>query len=632
MPVSFVKPELGQVYFAPRFKTYFRLIADKGSYWTLYALPALDDVLKFCQVSKLEYEQLCERYRKWVEGDSSATPVLAYGLIAGGKQAPDSDDPVPSYLRIEQPQSTPPKIQVVDDTALMNAYNEQAQRFSLDWTEWKLYIVKPKAQVKDADLLTLEELKAVADPFAPLLRTAQNEAEATKLDVLAPLLRDLDLNLLGEGMQKYGEVQLFRIAHNFRVPSGFAQQLLHVWSIFGATPEGLLYAKEVLSRESCPDLMSLFFAAFTQQKYLSVDNWAYDSLWIHMYEMMVRNYLWDHAQEALAWNGVWSRALLKKFWDQKYCDDFGRVVVTAFGGPQHSFLWQFKHSQHYAPDNFDNPVVIRIIELLYRAKEAHSGGYLKAEVIDRFGINPHYGHYLCPLPRKLDFVYDEKTRAQILAKSDLEAMGTVLEGAAMAFEQDFYPEAVIVNAKPERGCFTMSPLVTLSHLNRASKKQARFKQLIPPLVQHLRTKVEEPCAGACAYSLTEMDVASVKMLAAEGIVRFVYGVADPNNGAFSTGAITNLEVKGGVRAQECHHLIDLYMAKPPKVVRTARKKPVSKAQANAELAAFARKIEQELAAKRGSSQPRAKKSTVNKSASNKATGGKATAKKSAAKK
>ena len=90
-------------------------------------------------------------------------------------------------------------------------------------------------------------------------------------------------------------------------------------------------------------------------------------------------------------------------------------------------------------------------------------------------------------------------------------------------------------------------------------------------------------------------------------------------------------------------MIDLYQAQRPKVTRAPRKKPVSTAQAKAELAAFARKVEQEYAAKQVTSEQATEtksaakkttrtKATVNKPATKKAIGTKAIVKKPAAKK
>ena len=282
------------------------------------------------------------------------------------------------------------------------------------------------------------------------------------------------------------------------------------------------------------------------------------------------------------------------------------------------------------------------MEALMRKRTDHRGCLLAAPDMDRFGINPFYVHCLMPLPRKPGFVFDKTTRLLMLAEVDFYGMGNVLEYAAQALDKGFYPEAIEILTPPEQGCATELD-ANLTGLSRVNKRQAPLKQLVAAALLLVQEKNDDQLSGALVFTLTEPDLESVKLLVAKGVARIVYGVADPKHGAFSTGVFAQLgvelEVSAGIRAQECQHLIDLYYkAQRQKIARAQRKKPVTTAQANAELAAFARKVEQEYAAKQAASEqatetkPAAKKTAGTKASAKKETEAKAPAKKPATKK
>ena len=225
----------------------------------------------------------------------------------------------------------------------------------------------------------------------------------------------------------------------------------------------------------------------------------------------------------------------------------------------------------------------------------------------------------------------------MLAEVDFYGMGNVLEYAAQALDKGFYPEAIEILTPPEQGCATELD-ANLTGLSRVNKRQAPLKQLVVAALLLVQEKDDDRLSGALVFTLTEPDLESVKLLVAKGVARIVYGVADPKHGAFSTGVFAQLgvelEVSAGIRAQECQHLIDLYYkAQRQKIARAQRKKPVTTAQANAELAAFARKVEQEYAAKQATeTKSAAKKTAGTKASAKKETEAKAPAKKPATKK
>ena len=684
MSVSFVAPKLGRVLYDRANNTYFRVIEERSKYLVLYELPDIEDILELCHISQAQYDELCERYDKWQSSDESISPVFANGQIAGGSQAKNPDAPAPRYLRRKLPnnikptqpvkiklprskrakaavlaaaarsqqeaasvaQPQPDSWQVRDDKALLAAYNGLEKRYILLWDDWDLYDVFSKKDSDADDELTLDDLIECSDPVAPLLRSAQNEAEATKIAALAPLIADLDLVTVRDANVQLNGKYIYRIALNFKVPTGFAQHLLHIWCIFGGTPEGLMYTKELLALQKCPnnfnflpyELRSLFFT--------SVDHWAQDYFWTNLFDLMVRKFLWNHPQAGLAWDGRLTPEVIDSIWDQAIYDDFGAAVIKAFGGPKYSFLWQFKHSPRFAPDNFASADVKGMLELILNKRTNHRGCVLEPEDMDRFGINPFYVHCLMPLPRKPGFVFDGATRSRLLAQVDFFGMDNVLEYAAQALDKGFCPEAIEILAPPEQGCGTKLG-GNLTSLTSVDKRLKPLKQIVAAALRFAQEKFNGKLVGALVFTLTEPDLATVKLLMAEGVARIVYGVADPKHGAFSTGAFAELgvklEVSAGIRAQECQHLIDLYQAQRPKVTRAPRKKPVSTAQAKAELAAFARKVEQEYAAKQATPEQATEtksaakkttrtKATVNKPATKKATGTKAIVKKPAAKK
>ena len=473
----------------------------------------------------------------------------------------------------------------------------------------------------------MEELTECEDPVAPLLRSAQNEAEATKIAALAPLVADLDLVALRNANAQMNGNYFYRIALNFKVPTGFARHLLHIWCIFGGTPEGLMYTKELLAIQRCPnnfgflpdDLRLLFFP--------SVEHWAQDFFWTNLFDLMARKFLWNYPHAGLVWDGRLTQEIMYTIWDQAIYDDFGAAIIEAFGGPKHSLLWQFKHTPRFAPDNFASDYVRTVMEALMRKRTDHRGCLLAAQDMDRFGINPFYVHCLMPLPRKPGFVFDKTTRLLMLAEVDFYGMGNVLEYAAHALDKGFYPEAIEILTPPEQGCGTKLGCNLIS-LTSVDKRLKPLKQIVAAALRFAQEKFNGKLVGDLVFTLTEPDLATVKLLMAEGVARIVYGVADPKHGAFSTGAFAQLgvelEVSAGIRAQECQHLIDLYYkAQRQKIARAQRKKPVTTAQANAELAAFARKVEQEYAAKQAASE----QATETKSAAKKTAGTKASAKK-----
>lgn len=676
MTVSFVAPQWSQVLHYAKEDLYFRVLSGTGEKFIIYQLPALEDVLKLAHISSSEYDELCERYQKWQSGDKSITPVLANGLIAGGVQANSPDDPAPRYLRRELPRKIKPakpvKInlprskrakaavlaaaaqsqpepepvitplpdswQVRDDKALLAAYKDYCERYELFLDDWRIFEVEPRAQTENENVLCCEDLRPVADPFAPLLRTTQNELEATKVQALASLVADLDIVAIGIMILRYQEPFWSNIALNLEVPSGFAQYLLHLWCIFGATPEGLVYAKECLTEDDGPTSQApQIFSWMQSPAYRSTDHWIYQSFWTSMYQLMFAKYLFEHAQEALALQGKWSQAMLPMLWDQGICEQFGAKIITAFGGPKHSFLWQFKHSARFAPDNFASNEISRVLKPIFDEYIQRNGDLLTAEEMERFGINPFYTREPKPLPHKDDFVFDAATRTQLLTKLEPNCMSMVLEKAAQALDRDFYPESLVMFTKPERGCFMVTSGCSLANLSLVSTRQPAHKQIVPVFVRYLSEHNLVPkLRGGLACTLTEPDLDAVSVLAVLGIARFVYGVADPKSGAFSTGAFAKLGIKlefsAGIRAQECQHLIDLYHIKHPIKKRPAtRKKPVSTSQAKAELAAFARQVEQEFAAKQAAeTKPAAKKAAGTKSPAKESAVKKPAAKKAAA--
>lgn len=670
MQVSFVAPKLGRVLYDQANNTYFRVIEERSKYLVLYELPDIEDILELCHVSQAQYDELCERYDKWQSGDESITPVFANGQIAGGSQAKKPDDPAPRYMVSDQTPNTKPdktrlprskrakaavlakaqkavktgptSWQVRDDRALLAAYNSLEGRYVLLWEDWDLYNVYSNKD-SDASLeLTLEELTECEDPVAPLLRSAQNEAEATKIAALAPLVADLDLVALRNANAQMNGNYFYRIALNFKVPTGFARHLLHIWCIFGGTPEGLMYTKELLAIQRCPNNFGFLPDELRLLFFPSVEHWAQDFFWTNLFDLMARKFLWNYPHAGLVWDGRLTQEIMYTIWDQAIYDDFGAAIIEAFGGPKHSLLWQFKHTPRFAPDNFASDYVRTVMEALMRKRTDHRGCLLAAPDMDRFGINPFYVHCLMPLPRKPGFVFDKTTRLLMLAEVDFYGMGNVLEYAAQALDKGFYPEAIEILTPPEQGCATELD-ANLTVLSRGNKRQAPLKQLVVAALLLVQEKNDDRLSGALVFTLTEPDLESVKLLVAKGVARIVYGVADPKHGAFSTGAFAQLgvelEVSAGIRAQECQHLIDLYYkAQRQKIARAQRKKPVTTAQANAELAAFARKVEQEYAAKQAASEqatetkPAAKKTTRIKASAKKETEAKAPAKKPATKK
>lgn len=655
MQVSFVAPKLGRVLYDQANNTYFRVIEERSKYLVLYELPDIEGILELCHVSQAQYDELCERYDKWQSGDESITPVFANGQIAGGSQAKKPDDPAPRYMVSDQAPNTKPdktrlprskrakaavlakaqkavktgptSWQVRDDRALLAAYNSLEGRYVLLWEDWDLYDVYSNKD-SDASLeLTLEELTECEDPVAPLLRSAQNEAEATKIAALAPLVADLDLVALRNANAQMNGNYFYRIALNFKVPTGFARHLLHIWCIFGGTPEGLMYTKELLAIQRCPNNFGFLPDELRLLFFPSVEHWAQDFFWTNLFDLMARKFLWNYPHAGLVWDGRLTQEIMYTIWDQAIYDDFGAAIIEAFGGPKHSLLWQFKHTPRFAPDNFASDYVRTVMEALMRKRTDHRGCLLAAQDMDRFGINPFYVHCLMPLPRKPGFVFDKTTRLLMLAEVDFYGMGNVLEYAAHALDKGFYPEAIEILTPPEQGCATDLD-ANLTGLSRVNKRQAPLKQLVVAALLLVQEKNDDRLSGALVFTLTEPDLESVKLLVARGVARIVYGVADPKHGAFSTGAFAQLgielEVSAGIRAQECQHLIDLYYkAQRQKIARAQRKKPVTTAQANAELAAFARKVEQEYAAKQAASE----QATETKSAAKKTAGTKASAKK-----
>ena len=645
MSVSFVAPKLGRVMHDWARDLYFRVIEEYDDHLLVYELPALKDILALCRISRSEYDKLCVQHRKWRSGDTSASPVLAHGAPAGPEQAPRASAPAPRFMSKTKSASVKSgraqdaaelQWQVRNDQDLLTAYNEQNERYAVLGQEWNLYTVYSNKVKDEAKELTLEELIEVDDPVAPLLRTAHTEAEATKIATLTPLVADLDLfNLHKFNLQMQGSF-IFRIALNLKVPCGFAQHLLNTWCIFGATPEGLMYTKEHLAIKKCPSTVPMMglLRAFMFQ---SDEIWAQDNFWGNLYDLMVRKFLWDHEKEALASGGVLTEKLGRDLWDQAIYGDFGAAIIKAFGGPKHSFLWQFQHSSRFAPNVFASSDAWRALEFIFKVRNNHQGCFLEPKDMDRFGINPFYVHGLMPLPHKDGFVFDAQTRAKHLVQADYRGMGEALECAAQALERGFYPESLWLLDSPEHGCSSVGTGTTLADVPKVSARQAPLKQLVPIALQEALA-LNGQLTGMLVLTITEPDLATVKTLAEKGIVRFVYGVADPKHGAWTTGAINELkidhelEVNGGVRADECQHLIDLYQAQHPK--RARKKADTTASSEQAEAKATAKKATE---VKASAKKPAAKKTTeakvtVKKPAAKKASETKATVKKPAAKK
>lgn len=155
------------------------------------------------------------------------------------------------------------------------------------------------------------------------------------------------------------------------------------------------------------------------------------------------------------------------------------------------------------------------------------------------------------------------------------------------------------------------------------------------LVDNLILKAQErhlglsaPLKDALVYFFTEPMLKHVKLLLEAGVRRIVYGLSAPKSGAWTTGTIrrispeqlARLEVKGGMREQECRHVMELFEQRYANPKRAVRKPPAQASRkVHACLEQFARQVEQELAAQYGQTVP-------TKAAAAKAAAPKATAK------
>lgn len=642
--VSFVAPKLGCVLADSERQLFYRVIGKVGNQVALYELPDREDILALCQVTEQQYHELAVRYGRWLSGDKLSTPVLADHQIAGGRQAKGPEDEPSRCMRMPKAKNTkappvrlprskraqaatlaqaaqqaaaaaadavePMRWQVRNEEFLLNDYHKLDQRTGKFGLSWDLILVNPNDPVSN-EIVRWQDLEEVPDPIAPLLRTAQDEAEATKIEALASIVAPLDLIKLNEMLQHYGGdgVWLFA-ATGLQMPIELLQHALNIWCTFGEVPEGLMYTKERLAICSYQAARTKFAHIFGLEKYRyhSPQEWANQEIWICLLELMCHQYLAAHPQEALA-QGNWTSQLLAQVWDQKLVDNFGAKVIEAFGGPKHSFLWQFKHSASFGPD------VSHVKKIFPNLKVFCQGSVLEMELLESWGINLFsntlvFGPPCC----KSDFTYDAATRAQLQPRFDFVCMGHLLENVVQSIETSQIPAGILAFNRLEAGLTNaLQPFYISSRAGKGNYNSLLVDKLIQDAQERFLGQAE-PLKEAQVYFFTEPMLKHVKLLLDAGVRRIVYGLSDPKAGAWTTGTIrrispeqlARLEVKGGVREQECRHIMELFEQRYQRRKRTPNKvgavDPGKKT--FADLEQFAQQVEQELAAQQGQVGPK----------------------------
>lgn len=625
----------------PESDLFYRVVGKVGNQVALYKLPDLDDILALCQVTEPQYHELAVRYGRWLTGDKKSTPVLADHKIAGGRQAKGPEDEPSRCMRMPKAKNTKaqparlPRSKRAQAATLAQAAQQAAAAAAeaLEWkvrneefllkdyyeldmrTEdfplyWELEMVDPNDPDSN-EFVRWQDLEEVPDPFAPLLRTAQDEAEATKIEALSSIVAPLDLIKLNELLQQQHDKDDFWLfaAICLQVPSEFLQHALDIWCIFGGIPEGLMYTKERITTWSYQHAHAIAHLAHRVKLdfhcYDSPQEWAHHELWLSLLEFMIRQYLAAHPQEALAsaHHGNWTPQLIAQLWNQKLIDDFGAKVIEAFGGPKHSFLWQFKHSSSLCPD------ASYIKQLFPDILSFRRGSALTVEQLESWGLNPFSRGLFFGLPCcKSDFTYDAATRAQLLPRIDFSCMGQLLENVVQAIEASKTPAGLIAFNRIEAGqSHAVKPFYFSVHKSKINYNSVLVDNLILK-AQESHPGQSAPLKDALVYFFTEPMLKHVKLLLEAGVRRIVYGLSDPKSGAWTTGTIrrispeqlARLEVKGGMREQECRHVMELFeqrYANPKRAVR----KPQAQAsrKVHASLEQFARQVEQELAAQLG---------------------------------
>ncbi len=566
MAVSFVAPRLGRVVANKDHSTFYRIIGTVEDATIAYRLPPLHEVLDLCGVTAQQYEELRARYAKWQSGDSAETPLLADGTVAGGSQ--DGAMGYPSCLqrkpvgRMRRGARGAGARQelVVDDQVLVRALTARKVRA---WEQWPVdfaYIYENSEALQrnqnlapESSLLVASDLEEVADPCAPLVRSARDEHESTKCALFTPLVEPVawEVWALDLGNCELEASAAQQLSLNLNLPLPMAVHLMQIYLIFGGCAEALVYAKEAL----CP-------AFKPQNKRKHMQSWASANLWYGCLEHMVQDYCRYHLQEILDLDDdcTWTKQLEQAIWQQERWDEWGEVLVQAFGGPEHSLFWQFKHSELLGV----NKLALKL-SLLPQIDELYPD-----ENQQRYDINPFYHNALSPLPRRADCAYSPEVKAQLWADRDWAGVNSLLEVAALDVEQGRLPLSATVFSAPERGLGEVSlPEHTsfcssLCDAADLALGDPRGQECYLSALASAQGEASDQgrLQGACLYATTEPGVECVRKAQELGITRFVYIQADPELGAFSIQAVDaaqeQLEVSCGQGAQSYQLMLERY--------------------------------------------------------------------------